>query len=97
MMSLRIYWRNQARRCAVELVIAASLVAPVLALAKEPAKPVERVTAREAIERQFAAAPAERPEATSAIEAAAILKKYHARIGQMLEPKREIGGGNAGR
>ena len=37
------------------------------------------------------------PVAMDAPEAAAIMKKYRARIGQMLEPKRESDGGRAGR
>jgi hypothetical protein len=105
-MSLRIYWRSgtsrsgRARRCVVELVIAAALVTPVAALAKKagpaPAEVVtpEVVTAREAVERQFAA-PAMRAPEMSGAEAARIMEKYHARIGKMLEPKREIGGGRA--
>lgn len=103
MMSLRIYWQSgssrsgMARRCVAELVIAAALVAPACALAKEPEPdPAGRVTAREAIERQFAA-PAAHTHALSGAEAARIIEKYHTRIGKMLEPKREIGGGRAER
>ncbi|ODP37709.1 hypothetical protein [Sphingomonas turrisvirgatae] len=94
-MALRIYWRAKRRRCVAELVIAAGLIAPSLAWAKD--EPAPRVTAREAMERQFAApAPAERAT-MSAAEAVAIMKKYHARIGQMIEPKREMGGDRPGR
>lgn len=91
MMALRIYWGTRTRRCVAGLVMTASLVAPLVALAKDD-KPVERVTAREAMERQFAAPSPERASTMNAAEAAAIMKKYHARIGVMLEPKREIGG-----
>lgn len=76
------------------VAIALAMTSP--ALAKQPESAAERVTAREAMERQFAAPVTPRP-AMSAPEAAAIIKKYHARIGQMLEPKRETSGGRAGR
>lgn len=94
-MALRIYWRAARRRCVAELVIAASLTAPSLALAKD--EPAPRVTAREAMERQFAAPPTAARPAMSAAEAAAIMKKYQARIGQMIEPRRDVGGDRLGR
>ena len=71
-------------------------MSPAVALGKEPAA-AERVTAREAVERQFEAAPPPPRPALSAAEAAAIMKKYHKRIGEMIEPRREIGGDRADR
>ncbi len=100
-MSLHIHWRScRGGRCVARLAIAAALAAPVPALAGPDPRPGpdERVTAREAVERQFAAAPAPAgAPAMSGAEAALILEKYRARIGKMLEPKRETGGGRAER
>lgn len=96
-MFLRIYWRsNRTRRCVAELVVAAALFAPLPALADPDTPPADHITAREAIERQFAAAPTE-ARSMSGGEAARISEKYHARIGKMLEPKRDIGGGRSER
>lgn len=98
-MSLHIHWRScRGGRRVARLAIAAALAAPVPALAGPDPRPGpdERVTAREAVERQFAAAPRAAP-AMSGAEAALILEKYRARIGKMLEPKRETGGGRAER
>lgn len=96
-MFLRIYWRSvHRRRCVAELAVTAALLAPLPALAGPDAEGPERITAREAIERQFAATASGAPQMTGA-EAARIMEKYHARIGKMLEPKREIGGGRAER
>ena len=98
-MSLRIYWRTgPTRRCVAELVIVGAVAWSVPAMAASDPKAdsapaaAERVTARDAIERQFAAE-ASRAGTMSAAEAARIMEKYHARIGKMLEPKRETGTG----
>jgi len=89
-MSLRIYWRAARTRCVAELGVAAALFAPLPALAGPDPDPAPRVTAREAIERQLAATPARASELTGT-EAAIVMEKYRARIGKMIEPKREIG------
>lgn len=97
-MDLRVYWRGaRSRRCMVTLFLAATGLSAMPALAKKEAPASERVSAREAMERQFAAPAQGRPPELSGAEAAAILKKYHVRIGQMIEPKREIGGDRSGR
>lgn len=96
-MLLQIYWRsNRTRRCTAVVAMAAALVAPLTSIAAPDPKPADRVTAREAIERQFAATPSE-PREMSGAESARILEKYHGRIGKMIEPKREIGESRADR
>lgn len=94
-MMMRIYWRStRTRRCVARLAVATALAVPIPVLASSDELHADRVTAREAIERQFASAPSA-PRSIDGAEAARISEKYHDRIGKMLEPKREIGvGGN---
>lgn len=98
-MSLRIYWRSgRTRRCVAHLAVAATFAAPLAALASPDPKvqPADRVTAREAVERQLAA-PAVRDGELSGVEAQQLMKLYQGRIGKILEPRREISGGRGDR
>jgi len=94
-MSFGAYWpsRRVVRRVAKFAVVAALALSASAAAARDPRPaPVEPISARKFVERQLEAAPA-RPGATSGAEAARVMKRYHERIGTMLEPRREIAGG----
>jgi hypothetical protein len=76
----------------------AALLPAAAAMAEPAREPEHRITAREAVEIQLSAPPAEQPrERMTGVESRAIWKRYVDRIGQKLETSADVGGSGTSR